>query len=198
MTVSKNSSDSLKKAVECLKNGGIIITPTDTVYGFSGICDLKSFEKKYKTDDRIRKIKGREETKPLIQLISSPEEINNFTDDVLPQNVLELWPGALTVIVHVKKDCILDTNLETIAFRCPGDEWLRKVIKECGSPIYSTSVNRSGKPVLEEIESIKAEFENETDLIIEDGDKKGALPSTLIAVNDGQIKILRQGSVIIS
>lgn len=198
MTVSKNSSDSLKKAVECLKNGGIIITPTDTVYGFSGICDLKSFEKKYKTDDIIRKIKGREETKPLIQLISSPEEINNFTDDVLPQNVLELWPGALTVIVHVKKDCILDTNLETIAFRCPGDEWLRKVIKECGSPIYSTSVNRSGKPVLEEIESIKAEFENETDLIIEDGDKKGALPSTLIAVNDGQIKILRQGSVIIS
>ena len=131
-------------------------------------------------------------------VISSPEEINNFTDDVLPQNVLELWPGALTVIVHVKKDCILDTNLETIAFRCPGDEWLRKVIKECGSPIYSTSVNRSGKPVLEEIESIKAEFENETDLIIEDGDKKGALPSTLIAVNDGQIKILRQGSVIIS
>lgn len=198
MTISKENPESLKKASECLKNGGILITPTDTVYGFSGICDLKTSQKKFKTDFLIRKIKGREETKPLIQLISSPEEIKLYTDDIIPENILSKWPGALTVIVHVKKECPLDTDLETIAFRCPGDEWLRNVIKECGAPVYSTSVNRSGKPVLEEISSIKAEFEKETDLIIEDGDKKGALPSTLIAINDGQIKILRQGSVIIS
>lgn len=191
MKITKNTQDSIQKTAEILKSGGIVILPTDTVYGFSGIVD------KSQTDAKIRSIKGRSESKPLIQLIAKPEDIFLYTDDKIPQNLLNKWPGALTIIVHTKKDAPLPENakLPTIAFRCPGDMWLRNVIQECGVPIYSTSVNRSGKPVLDEQAAICEEFQNEVDLIVEDGDKKGALPSTLVTIENGTIKVLRQGSI---
>lgn len=196
MTCSK-SSENINLVSSILKRGDVVILPTDTVYGFSGIVDLKKSEI-YKTDCKIRKIKGREETKPLIQLISSPEEIFKYTEIEIPEILLSKWPGSLTVIVPVKKGCGLNDDLLTVAFRCPGDEWLRKVIGECNAPIYSTSVNRSGFPVLETIDEIRREFEAEVSLIVEDGDKQGSLPSTLVLLNeDGSFKILRQGSVVL-
>ena len=100
-----------------LKNEKVIILPTDTVYGFSGIIE--------KTDSKIRKIKGRAETKPFIVLIAFPGDINEITDDEIPENLLNLWPGPLTIIVSDKKK-----PGNTVAVRCPGDEWLRKIIEE--------------------------------------------------------------------
>lgn len=195
MTCSKSDS-SIKKVSEVLKKGGVVILPTDTVYGFSGIVDFKD-SAEYGTDCRIRSIKGREENKPLIQLISEPEDIRAFTDVEIPSEIFKFWPGSLTVIVPLKKDSPLKTNLPTVAFRCPGDQWLRKVIKETGCPIYSTSVNRSGCPVIEEIDGIKREFEGEVDLVVDDGDKIGSLPSTLAVLENGSYRVLRQGSVIL-
>lgn len=195
MIISRKDKDSAQKAAEVLIKGGVIITPTDTVYGFSGIVDLCSNNDVFRTDDRIRAIKGRSETKPLIQLISEPEQIKLYSDDEIPQEVLAKWPGALTVIVKIKKDSPLRDKCETVAFRCPGDPWIREVISLCRAPVYSTSVNRSGSPVLDEIAAIVNEFEKETDLIVDDGDKKGALPSTLISINDGKVNVIRQGSV---
>ncbi len=193
----KNDQESIKTTADTLKNGGIVIIPTDTVYGFSGIVDLKNASSNFETDAKIRTIKGRAETKPLIQLIARPEDLRLYTDDEIPDSLLSKWPGALTIIVHTKKDSPLaeHTAIPTIAFRCPGDEWLRKIIAECGAPIFSTSVNRSGQPVFDTTNAITTEFQNEVDLIIEDGDKKGALPSTLVALENGEVKILRQGSV---
>lgn len=202
MILNKSDSSSIEQTVSTLKKGGIIIIPTDTVYGFSGIVDLKAVGWHYESDAKIRAIKGRAETKPLIQLIAKPEDIRLYTDDEIPAELLAKWPGALTIIVHIKNDSPLaDTAIpesRTVAFRCPGDEWLRKIIAECGAPIFSTSVNRSGQPVLDTNAAIASEFGSEVDLIIDDGDKKGALPSTLVAIENGQVKVLRQGSIQVS
>ena len=200
-TLIKNKSDSssIAQTADTLKHGGIVIIPTDTVYGFSGIVDLKNAATHFETDAKIRAIKGRAETKPLIQLIAKPEDIRLYTNDDIPSSLLAKWPGALTIIVHIKADAPLAPTAipesRTVAFRCPGDEWLRKIIEECGAPIFSTSVNRSGQPVLDTTNSITTEFETEVDLIIDDGDKKGALPSTLVTIENGNVKVLRQGSV---
>ena len=194
MTCSKNDPDSAEKLVSCLEQGKVAVVPTDTVYGFSGIVDMKG-SARYKTDGKIRSIKGREENKPLIQLISEPEKIKILTDDHVPDFLLEKWPGPLTVIVNVKKNSPYEDDFKTVAVRCPGDPWLRKVIGMLGSPIFSTSVNRSGFPVLECISDIEKEFSGDADLIVSDGDKKGAVPSTIVSVVDGEVKILRQGSV---
>lgn len=199
MIINKNDASSIAQTAEVLKKGGVVIIPTDTVYGFSGIVDLKNANTHFETDAKIRAIKGRAETKPLIQLIAKPEDIRLYTNDDIPSSLLGKWPGALTIIVHIKGDAPLATTAipesRTVAFRCPGDEWLRKIIEECGAPIFSTSVNRSGQPVLDTTKGITTEFENEVDLIIDDGDKKGALPSTLVTIENGNVKVLRQGSV---
>lgn len=178
--IKKSDPDSVKITAEILKEGGVVIIPTDTVYGFSGIVPG--------TDDRIRAIKGRAETKPMIQLIARPEDLQLYTNDTVSADLLQKWPGALTIIVNNKSS-------GTTAFRCPGDQWLRQVIAACGEPIYSTSVNRSGQPVLDSEEAIIKEFAGQVDLIVKDGDKKGAKPSTIVSITDGQINVLRQGDV---
>lgn len=210
MICRKSDNDSIQKCISSLKKGGIVIIPTDTVYGFSGIVDGK-------TDSIIRKIKGREEYKPFIQLISSPQEIYNYTDDVIPQKLLNYWPGPLTIIVNRKGqngsgeyngerglngECELNgeqarkgPGFQTLALRCPGDEWLRKVIAGCGASIYSTSVNRSGQPVLDSEAEIISEFSEEVDLIVADGDRKSSVPSTIVKVEAGSCKIIRQGAI---
>ena len=89
------------------------------------------------------------------------------------------------------------TGRDATAFRCPGDGWLRRVIGLCGGPIYSTSVNFSGKPVLETEEDILRDFGGLVDFFVLDGDKKNALPSTLVSLLDGEPKVIRQGEVTI-
>ncbi len=209
----KSDSESVRKTADALKSNKIVIVPTDTVYGFSGIVNtctvgcsgcVRDFacansDASNGTDAEIRRIKGREAYKPFIQLIAAPEDIKLITDDPIPEELFSLWPGALTIIVNDKRyPCDKDGKKTTVAVRCPCDAWLRDVIHETGAPIYSTSVNRSGKPVLSDIDDIVAEFGDEVDVIIDDGDKRNALPSTIVSVADGSCKVIRQGSVIIS
>jgi len=199
MILKKSDPSSIEETAAVLRKGGIVIIPTDTVYGFSGIVDLKAAGTNFETDTKIRAIKGRAESKPLIQLIAKPEDIRLYTDDEIPAELLSKWPGALTIIVHIKENSPLAATAipqtRTVAFRCPGDAWLREIIARCEAPIFSTSVNRSGQPVLDTSAAINAEFSSEADLIIDDGDKKGALPSTLVTIENGQVRVLRQGSV---
>lgn len=194
MTCSKSDIDSAEKFISCMKTGGVAIVPTDTVYGFSAVVDIEG-RPAYKSDSRIRRIKGRDEGKPLIQLISAPEDFRLFSDDRIPDMLLEKWPGPLTVIVNVKKHSPYLDDFGTVALRCPGDPWLRSAIAEIGAPIFSTSVNRSGFPVLDSILEIEKEFSGDVDLLVCDGDKKDALPSTIVSMVDGELKILRRGAV---
>ncbi|QTQ11729.1 L-threonylcarbamoyladenylate synthase [Treponema parvum] len=189
MICRKSDEDSALKASSLLRKGKIVILPTDTVYGFSGIADGYGSGIAFKTAELIRRIKGRSESKPMIELIARPEDIYKYTDTEIPLKLLEKWPGALTLIVKNKN------SDKTTAFRCPGDAWLRSVIAACGFPIYSTSVNRSGRPVLNKISEICLEFEKDCDLIVDSGDTEDALPSTIVSLVQPCIKILRQGEV---
>lgn len=190
MIILRSDSNSVEFVSRVLLEGSVVVLPTDTVYGFSGIVP--------ESEDVIRKIKGRDETKPFIQLIAEPKDIYRYTDEVLPDQLLALWPGALTVIVPLKKNLITgEFEVTTVAFRCPGDGWLRQIIKAVGKPIYSTSVNRSGQPVLSSVLEIDKEFGGEVKLIVDGGSTENALPSTLVKFEKGKCIILRQGNVCI-
>ncbi len=182
MICSKSDVDSVRKCSELLKKNEVLILPTDTVYGFSGLIG--------KTDEKIRKIKGRSETKPFIQLIGSVEQLSCITEDKIPAELISYWPGPLTVIVHDK-----DNPENTIAVRCPGDKWLRDVINECGSPIYSTSVNRSGSPVLQKVSEIVEEFGSEVGLIVDAGDSESGVPSTIVKLEGEGYTVVRPGAI---
>ncbi len=185
MKILKQQSNSAEIAAEEIKKGNVVIIPTDTIYGFSA-CGAAG-------DAKIRQIKGRAETKPFIELISSIEDFEKISKIALPEKLAKLWPGALTVIVPRKEEF----GGGTVALRCPKDEWLRKVVSLCGTSIYSTSVNRSGSPALWQISNIAAEFEDETSLIVDDCDKPAGKASTLVDITGGEIKVLRQGEVVI-
>lgn len=190
MIILRSDGNSVEFVSRVLLEGSVVVLPTDTVYGFSGVVP--------ESEDVIRKIKGRDETKPFIQLIAEPEDIYRYTDEVLPDQLLALWPGALTVIVPLKKILITgESEVTTVAFRCPGDGWLRQIIKAVGKPIYSTSVNRSGQPVLPSVLEIDKEFGGEVKLIVDGGSTENALPSTLVKFEKGKCIILRQGDVCI-
>lgn len=192
MICHKSDKNSSELTSSMLLSGKIVIIPTDTVYGFSGIADTCENGFSFKTDRKICAVKGRAENKPLIQLISSPEEIRKYSDTEIPEKLLGYWPGPITLIVKQKNSEV------TTAFRCPGDEWLRKVIACCGAPVYSTSVNRSGKPVLKKIKEIIQEFEKDCSLIVDAGDCSEGIPSTIVSVANGKIEIIRKGALEIS
>lgn len=199
MICRKSDSESARIAADFLRHGKIVILPTDTVYGFSGIVDGRHYS--YHTDEKIRQIKDRaassaeSEQKSFIQLISKPDDIKKYTRVLIPDELFAKWPCAITIVVYT---FAADGNFEKTAFRCPGDEWLRNVISFCGAPIYSTSVNKSGKPFLNTVSEIKREFGRAVDLFVEDGDKKNGVPSTIVEIEkDGSLNILRQGAVTI-
>lgn len=199
MTSLKSEAESAQKAAKILLDGKIAVLPTDTVYGFSALsisgAEGTEGPRKSGLDLKIDQIKKSPESKPLIELISDPLDIYKYTDQEIPSKLLQKWPGALTLLVKNNAWYKALTGRDATAFRCPGDEWLRRVIGLCGGPIYSTSVNFSGKPVLETEEDILRDFGGVVDFFVLDGDKKNALPSTLVSLLDGEPKVIRQGAV---
>ena len=190
MTFRKCDEDSAARAADFLRRGDIVVLPTDTVYGFSGIVDGDQYA--FHTDKNIRAIKGRGDDKPFIQLLAKPGDVQKYARDRIPDRILARWPGALTVVVRTAEDG------GTTAFRCPGDEWLRAVIARVGAPIYSTSVNRSGQPVLDNAQDIERAFGGEVAAIIDGGSMRGGVPSTIVAVApDGSVSLVRQGAVML-
>jgi L-threonylcarbamoyladenylate synthase len=183
MLVKKNDPETDIRTSEILVSGGVIVMPTDTIYGFSGL--VPASEKK------IHTIKGRDEGKPFIQLIAAPEDLSRYTDDLVNPGLLAYWPGPITIIVRAKSG-------GTVAFRCPGDEWVRSVIRRCGAPVYSTSVNRAGEPALKKIGEITNVFGDLVDLVVDDGDHTEGLPSTLVDATGPVYKIIRQGALTIN
>jgi L-threonylcarbamoyladenylate synthase len=178
MIINKFDSETAEKTAEILRGGNVAIIPTDTIYGFSGIVP--------DTEQKIRELKDRSDEKPFIRLLAKPEDVFLYTDARIPLALLAFWPGPLTLIVPASVN---------IAFRCPGDKWLRNVIAKTGKPLYSTSANRAGQPPFSTITDIIREFEDKVPLIVAAGDCTDSQPSTIVDITSGICKVLREGSI---
>ena len=163
-----------------LKNE-VVIIPTDTIYGFSGLPQVES---------TLLDIKKREKEKKLIYLIEKPEDALKYIDVKFYSNLelstfLSLWPNPITIVYKTQK--------ETIALRCPNDPWLNALLSKVRKPIFSTSVNISGKVAMEKIESIKNAFQDKVPLIVDGKDIKGT-SSTILDASKRPFKVLRHGT----
>ena len=182
MVLKKSDKNIIKNITENLKNNGVAIMPCDTIYGIVGIPGPAEL--------RIREIKGREENKPFIKLISSSDFIKSISQDTLDNRILSLWPGPLTVIVKA-------LNGDTEALRVPQDSFLLEILSLLGKPLVSTSVNISGKPAMNNIAEIIKNFRESVDLIIDGGDMNDSVPSTIVDLTSKPYRILRQGKCIV-
>lgn len=184
----------VNKTIKILKQGGIIVAPTDTIYGVLGSALNK------KTVERIYKVRGRDEKKPCIVLISSFGQLEKVGIKISKQEkelLIDFWPGKVSVILPCpnSKFKYLHRGKKDLAIRMIGikNKNLYEVINKVG-PLVAPSANPQGlKPAIN-ISEAKKYFGDKVDLYISGGTRISK-PSTLVRFKNGDIEILRQGSV---
>lgn len=156
----------LKEPAEIIKNGGIVVFPTETVYGIgTNALNANAVRKLYE-------IKKRPLDKPISLLVSNMEMIEHVAKDITKLEyalIKEFFPGPLTIILK-KKDIvpnIVTANQDTIGIRMPIEKTALKLIDYVGSPIATPSANISGKPSGTDIENIMKEFDGKVDYFID-------------------------------
>lgn len=186
----------IKDIANDIKIGKIVVFPTETVYGIGTNAYNEEACKK------IYEIKRRPNWKALIVLISDYEQLKELVEE--PSNTEKrlmstFWPGALTIILKKKKETKLSkaisTSLETIGVRMTDGEIVRNLLMMSNVPIVAPSANLSGMSDGSKIDVIIDELGQEVDDIIDNGDINNPVPSTIVQVIDGKIKVLREGKI---
>ena len=187
----------IENAVRILRNGGVAIFPTDTVYGIGTLPKKEYMEKIYK-------IKKRDFSKKIIALISDKNklaELINETDENIKkiENILKkYWPGELTVIFRANQNFTkhFDKNMETIGIRIPKNETALEIIKKSGGVLLTTSANISGENAVTKVEKLSEELIKNADIIISNEKVKlTGKPSTIVKYEDGKLTLLREGNI---
>jgi tRNA threonylcarbamoyl adenosine modification protein (Sua5/YciO/YrdC/YwlC family) len=179
----------INKAVETLKNGGVIIYPTDTVYGIG--CDIFNKE----ALERIFRIKN--DTKLFSFVCSDLKDIAKYAkvSDYAYRTMKHLLPGPYTFILPAAKlvPKTLWSNRKTVGIRVPNHAVTLTLVKELGNPIISSSAtNGRGEIVMDPIE-IRSVFNNKVDLMLSAGNLSGQ-PSSVIDLSDETPEVLREGA----
>ena len=176
--------------IEILKNGGVAVIPTDTVYGI--VCSAFSKE----ALDRLFEIKGRDENKPPVVLISDLSDLEKFGAKVTAKHseiIAKYWPGKVTIIFEIVKEfAYLDKGLG-LAIRFPADEKVLEILKQT-CPLATSSANIQGEPPAKNIVEAQKYFGDKVDFY-EDGGELDSAPSTLVRIVGDKVEVLRQGAV---
>jgi L-threonylcarbamoyladenylate synthase len=180
MVLDAAAPDSFRVLVKVLRAGGVAIAPGDTMYGLIGVAP--------DTEARLRRVKGRGDDKPFLQLIADASWTGRFSDDEIPPRLARHWPGPLTLVFSVRTG-------GTAALRVPDHPFLRDLLRALDRPLYSTSVNRGGSPPLATIPEMRRELETDVDAIYDAGNQAPGAPSTLVDLTRRPFEILRQGAV---
>lgn len=188
--------DSIIKEISlALKDGKLVVFPTDTVYGIgTNAYDGEACE-------RIYEVKGRPAYKPLVLLISDISMLEKMVDSIglIEQKLMDsFWPGALTIKMKKKKNVLPDVI-------SAGDEYLRvrliskgilhDLIKEAGVPVVAPSANLSGSFTGTKIENITREFDGKVDYLLDFGDIESDVTSTIVEVIDDKVNVIREGKI---
>ena len=184
----------LCEAAEIIKNGGLVVFPTETVYGLGANALDEAAVKK------IYAAKGRPSDNPLIVHIANPDDIYKYAEvpEIAGKIIKKFMPAPLTLVLK-KKDKTLDFSspkLDTVAIRVPKNNTARKLIELAKVPIAAPSANLSGKPSPTNAEHITADLNGKADMIICGENCEIGLESTVISFNpDNSINILRSGYI---
>ena len=183
----------IDKIVSVVDSGGLVITPTDTVYGIMGDSLDESVIRK------VYSVKRRSFSKPLILLMSDVEMIKKYTSDISDVEwdlINHFLPGLVTIILK-KNDLVnslITSNSDYVGIRIPDNSELVEIIKKLGRPVISTSANISDRDVITRVDMISDELLSGIDYVY-DGGEINNLSSTIIRVVDGKLVILRRGEL---
>lgn len=182
----------MEKLLETLKSGGIILYPTDTIWGIG--CDA--------TDDeavmKIFKLKNRDQNKPLIILVESEKRLQDLVEvPAVAWDIMDLSEKPITIVYDAPKGISKNLLAEdgSIGIRLVKDEFCKRLISKLNKPIVSTSANFSGEKSPKSFADISQKLINEVDAVAEDQINRVSKweASSIIRVwNDGRIKVIRE------
>jgi len=185
-------------AVTSLRGGGVIVYPTDTVYGLGADATNED------AVGLVRRLKGREDDKPILALVSDMNMLEAYAYVTPLAHALAhtFLPGPLSLVLTAK-----DTQLqpvmspdESVGFRMPAHPISLALAKGLGRPITSTSVNRSGQPQPRQLEAmidqLATQERDNLDIVIDNGELKASPPSTIIDARGEKAIVLREGAIL--
>lgn len=184
----------IREAAECIKRGGLVAFPTETVYGLGA----DSFN-----SDAVKKIyiaKGRPSDNPLISHIAHIDDALKLAQFV-PEDAKKLmeayWGGPLTLILKRRADVpgIVSANLDTVSIRMPSHSVANMLIRLAGTPIAAPSANLSGSPSPTTFEHCRQDMDGRVDIIIDGGECSIGVESTVVDMTGEVPVILRPGAV---
>ena len=185
--------EALDLAAQIILSGGLVVFPTETVYGLGGNGLLSDAAQK------IYSAKGRPSDNPLIIHIAEPCDAEKYAhvSDVYYRLADAFMPGPLTVIMP-KSECIpysVTGGLETVAVRCPSHPIAHALIEKCGVPIAAPSANISGRPSPTDAKYVIEDMDSRVDMIIDGGECEIGLESTIVKIDGNSLTLLRPGGI---
>jgi L-threonylcarbamoyladenylate synthase len=178
----------IRRASQILADGGLVVFPTDTVYGIAA--DPLNED----AVERIFVVKQRPSEKRIALLVAGPDDMDALASSV-PAEARSLaeasWPGALTIVLA----CSRPELGQTIALRWPDHEIPTRIATALGSPLATTSANISSQPSPRTAQDVLAQLPSGYELLIDGGEAPGGVDSTVIDFSAGEPKLLRRGGL---
>lgn len=184
----------LQRAADIISGGGLVAIPTETVYGLGASALIDE------AVARIFEVKGRPQDNPLIIHVHGAEALDKWCSDV-PKEAYALaekfWPGPLTMVLK-KKPCVperVTAGMDTVGVRCPDHPATLRIIELAGVPIAAPSANISGKPSPTTAQHVRHDIDGMVEAIVDGGDCRVGLESTIIDLSVSPPRLLRPGGV---
>jgi len=179
---------------EVIRSGGVVVYPTDTLYG------LGADPKNPAALRKLFTLKNRQADQPILLLINDPGMVRDWAAEVSSQAgdmTRKFWPGPLTLVFKAKADVLpeLTAGTGTIGLRVPGSELCRRLLAFLGTALTGTSANLSGGPNPLTAAEAAALFGNRVDLVLDGGSAVGGRPSTVVDVSGDRTRVIREGTI---
>ncbi len=193
VSLKKDRTAAIDRASETLRAGGLIVAPTDTIYG------LLADGFKPWAIARVFDLKNRPRSMPLPILVSRPKQAWALCGSVPPEALrlaLAFWPGALTMVLpeNPELDWTLGERNGTIALRMPARDDLLEIIARTG-PVAGTSANITGQPTPRTARDVQKVFGDQVSLYLDGGPSKEETGSTIVDLSGEELQVLREGPI---
>lgn len=193
-TIPLTDAGALDRAASVLAGGGLVVLPTDTVYGVAAALDRPA------AIARLYFAKERPDEKPIPLLVSDRDALEAIAVALSPgagRLIDALTPGGLTIVVRCRRPLPVELTggRTTVALRIPDHDWARRLIAAAGGALPTTSANRSGEPPARTAAEAAAAIGDRVDLIVDGGSCPGGVASTVVDVTGPTPIVLREGAI---
>ena len=188
------SQEAIQKAVSTIREGGLVVFPTDTFYGLGADAQNKV------AVERIYQVKGREAEKPILVVVSGIEGASALATEILPaarQLMERFWPGPLTLLLSARPNLpsVLLGGEDKIGVRIPNHPVALALLKEWSGPLTATSANPAGRESPLTAEEVAESLGGKVDLILDAGPTPGGQASTIVDATLRPPRLVRAGAI---